>query len=51
MKQKNEDLAREVELLKQKLEELEQLAKGQGLGRIFNFKLARVAEVGEAKQT
>jgi hypothetical protein len=38
MRQRDEALAREVELLRQKLEELEQLAKGRGLGGIFNFK-------------
>ncbi|KAJ9563190.1 hypothetical protein OSB04_008350 [Centaurea solstitialis] len=34
MKQRDEDLAKEVESLKQKLQELEQLAKGKGLAVI-----------------
>lgn len=38
MRQRDEDLAKEVELLRQKLEELEQLAKGRGLGGIFNIR-------------
>lgn len=38
MRQRDEDLKREVELLKHKLEELEQLAKGRGLSSIFNYK-------------
>ncbi|CAK7350500.1 unnamed protein product [Dovyalis caffra] len=38
MRQRDEDLAKEVELLKHKLEEIEQLAKGRGLGGIFQFK-------------
>ncbi|XP_004293907.1 PREDICTED: OPA3-like protein [Fragaria vesca subsp. vesca] len=42
MKQRDEDLSREVELLRSKYEELEKLAKGQGLSGVFNFK--RVAE-------
>ncbi|XVE51405.1 hypothetical protein DITRI_Ditri02bG0037700 [Diplodiscus trichospermus] len=40
LKQRNENLATEVELLRHKLEELEQLAKQQGLGGIFKFKHA-----------
>lgn len=38
MRQRDEDLAKEMESLKQKLEELEQLAKGKGLTGVFNFK-------------
>ncbi|XP_048230252.1 OPA3-like protein isoform X2 [Ricinus communis] len=38
MRQRDEQLAKEVEILRQKLEEIEQLAKGRGLGGIFNFK-------------
>ena len=37
---RNEGLATEVELLRHKLEELEQLAKRQGLSGIFKFKYA-----------
>ncbi|KAF3943670.1 hypothetical protein CMV_029800 [Castanea mollissima] len=39
MRQRDEDIAREVELLKQKLEELEQIAKGRGLSDWNNFRL------------
>ncbi|KAL4204712.1 hypothetical protein AMTRI_Chr01g133390 [Amborella trichopoda] len=38
LKQRDEDLAKEVELLKHKIEELEHLAKGRGLAGVFNFK-------------
>ncbi|XP_072965031.1 OPA3-like protein [Typha angustifolia] len=38
MKQREEDLAKEVEMLKQKLSEIEHLAKGRGLSGILNFK-------------
>ena len=48
LKQRDEDLAREVEQLKHKLEELEQLAKGQGLSCLFNFKHAHATEDGKA---
>ncbi|KAK9284981.1 hypothetical protein L1049_024163 [Liquidambar formosana] len=51
MKQKDEDLTREVELLKHKLKELEKLTKGQGLGGIFNFRHPHVTEDGQAKPT
>ncbi|KAK9936456.1 hypothetical protein M0R45_013298 [Rubus argutus] len=44
MKKRDEDLSREVELLRSKYEELERLAKGQGLGGIFNFKRAADTE-------
>ena len=40
MKQRNENLAMEVEFLRHKLEELEQLAKQQGLSGLFKFKHA-----------
>ncbi|XAR66519.1 hypothetical protein NMG60_11012788 [Bertholletia excelsa] len=40
MRQRDEQLAREVELLKHKLEELEQLARGRGLAGVFNFRHA-----------
>ncbi|KAJ9686216.1 hypothetical protein PVL29_015222 [Vitis rotundifolia] len=48
LKQRDEDLAREVEQLKHKLEELEQLAKGRGLSGLFNFKHAHATEDGKA---
>ncbi|XP_059438437.1 OPA3-like protein [Corylus avellana] len=47
MRQRDEELAREVELLKQKLEELEQLAKGRGLGGLFNIRHTNI-ETGKA---
>ena len=49
MKQRDEDLAREVELLKQKLQEIEQLAKGRGLGGIFQLKHSAAEEGKTAK--
>lgn len=49
MKQRDEDLAREVELLKHKLQEIEQLAKGRGLGGIFQLKHSAAEEVKAAK--
>lgn len=49
MRQRDEDLAREVELLKKQLEELEQLAKGRGIAGFFNFKNAQGPENGKAK--
>ncbi|KAE7997672.1 hypothetical protein FH972_002285 [Carpinus fangiana] len=49
MRQRDEELAREVELLKQKLEELEQLAKGRGLGGLFNIRNANI-ETGKAAE-
>ncbi|XP_002525158.2 OPA3-like protein isoform X2 [Ricinus communis] len=48
MKQKDEELAREVELLKQKLEEIEELAKGRKLAGFFNFKHGHTLENGKA---
>ncbi|CAI9754904.1 unnamed protein product [Fraxinus pennsylvanica] len=44
MKQRDEDLAREVELLKHRIATLEQVAKDQGIGGIFNFKRAHNTE-------
>lgn len=41
LRQRDENLAREVELLKHKLGEIEQLAKGRGLGGIFKLKPAQ----------
>ncbi|XP_065873503.1 OPA3-like protein [Euphorbia lathyris] len=42
MKQRDEELARELEHLKLKIEELEQLAKARGLSGLFNFRHAHV---------
>ncbi|KAL3820409.1 hypothetical protein ACJIZ3_006314 [Penstemon smallii] len=44
MRQRDEDLAQEVELLKQKLAEIEQLAKGRGLSGVFNLKRSNTEE-------
>lgn len=49
MKQTDENLAREVEQLKQKIEEIEQLARGRGIVGFFNFKHAHGTEDGKAK--
>ncbi|KAI7740867.1 hypothetical protein M8C21_021967, partial [Ambrosia artemisiifolia] len=38
LRQRDEDLAKEVECLIQKIQELEQLAKGKGLAGVLNFK-------------
>ncbi|XP_043688076.1 OPA3-like protein [Telopea speciosissima] len=43
-KQKDEELAREVELLKHRLEELERLARGRGLSGLFNLKHPQTTE-------
>lgn len=51
MKQRDEDLAREVERLKQKLSELEQLANGRGLSGTLNFRHAHDSENAKAKST
>lgn len=48
MKQRDEEIAREVDVLKNKIAEIEQLAKGRGLGGIFNFKHA---DNGQVKST
>lgn len=38
MRQRSEDIAEEVEQLKHKIEELEKLARGQGLSGILTFR-------------
>lgn len=38
VKQVSEDLSKEVELLKDRLQELEQLARGRGLSGVLNFR-------------
>lgn len=38
LKQRDEELAREIELLHGRLSEIEKLAKGRGLGGIFAFR-------------
>lgn len=47
MKQRDEDLAREIELLKQKIEEIEQVAKGRGLSGILHFRHAHTSGDGK----
>ncbi|XP_078176963.1 optic atrophy 3 protein (OPA3) [Carex rostrata] len=44
LKQKEEELAREVDLLKQKLDEIENLAKARGLSGVFNLRGNRKIE-------
>ncbi|RZR83095.1 hypothetical protein BHM03_00009650 [Ensete ventricosum] len=44
MKQKEEELVREVEQLKQKLSEIERLAKGRGLSGFLNFRHGQALE-------
>ncbi|KAK4286113.1 hypothetical protein QN277_002719 [Acacia crassicarpa] len=44
IKDGNENLAREVELLKQKLKELEELARGRGLTGILNLRHTHASE-------
>ncbi|KAK3207066.1 hypothetical protein Dsin_021112 [Dipteronia sinensis] len=49
LRERDDNLAREVELLQQKLEELEQLAKARGLSGIFNFKYGNAEDAKLAK--
>lgn len=51
MKQRDEDLAREIELLKHRLEEVELLAKGRGFPSIFHFKHTHTPVDVKAKPT
>lgn len=44
LKQKEEELAREVDLLKQKLDEIENLANARGLSGVFNLRGNRKIE-------
>ncbi|KAG4982284.1 hypothetical protein AAZX31_10G064500 [Glycine max] len=50
VKQKNENLAEEVELLKHRIQELEQMARGRGLIGILNFRNGNT-EIGKAEKT
>ncbi|WVY92579.1 hypothetical protein V8G54_031667 [Vigna mungo] len=50
VRQKNENLAEEVELLKQRIQELEQMARGRGLTGILNFRQGNT-EIGKAEKT
>lgn len=45
------DMAREIEILKQKIENLEQLSKGQGLRGLFHFKHPHITEAEKAKHS
>lgn len=48
MKQRDDDIAEEIEILKQKIKELEQLAKGRGLtGLLFQFRHPHTSEEAE----
>ncbi|CAK7322570.1 unnamed protein product [Dovyalis caffra] len=51
MKQRDEELAKEIQVLKQKLDEVEQLARGRGLGGLFHFRHGHASEDGNAKPT
>ncbi|KAK2393632.1 hypothetical protein P8452_11684 [Trifolium repens] len=51
VRQKNDGLAEEIELLKHRLEELEQLARGRGLTGILNLKNIINKENGKAEKT
>lgn len=48
IKQRSEDLAREVDLLKNKLDELEHHAKGRGLAGILNLGKTHASEAGKS---
>ncbi|RDX86474.1 hypothetical protein CR513_32185, partial [Mucuna pruriens] len=50
VKQKNENLGEEVELLKQRIQELEQMARGRGLTGILNFRPGNT-EIRKAEKT
>ncbi|WMV15947.1 hypothetical protein MTR67_009332 [Solanum verrucosum] len=44
MRERDDSLSREVESLKSKIQELEQLARGRGLAGVFNFRPSQVEE-------
>ncbi|XP_059670249.1 OPA3-like protein [Cornus florida] len=50
MRQRDEELAREVVLLKQKLIELEYLARGRGLAGFFSFRRTQAEDTKPVKQ-
>ncbi|TKY71771.1 OPA3 protein [Spatholobus suberectus] len=50
VKQKNENLAEEVELLKHRIQELEQMARERGLTGILNFRHGN-SEIGKVEKT
>jgi hypothetical protein len=49
MKNRDEELAKQIQVLKQKLEEVEQLARGRGLGGSFHFRHGHATEDGNGK--
>ncbi|KAG6751178.1 hypothetical protein POTOM_045697 [Populus tomentosa] len=51
MMQRDEELAKEIQVLKQKLDEVEQLARGRGLGGFSHFKHGHATEGGNGKPT
>jgi hypothetical protein len=48
LKQREDSLAKDLEDLKRKLDELERLARGRGLSGIFNFKGVSGSDGGKA---
>jgi hypothetical protein len=51
VRQINDGLAEEIELLKHRLEELEQMARGRGLTGILNLKNIINKDNGKAEKT
>ncbi|KAK1424754.1 hypothetical protein QVD17_20092 [Tagetes erecta] len=49
LRRRDEDLAKEVECLNQKIQELEELAKGKGLAGVFNFKNIQTQHANSTK--
>ncbi|KAI3719750.1 hypothetical protein L6452_20654 [Arctium lappa] len=49
LRQRDDDLAREIEMLKYKINEIERVAKGQGLGTLFNFRKPHSVEDEQSK--
>uniref|UniRef100_A0A803QJM6 OPA3-like protein n=1 Tax=Cannabis sativa TaxID=3483 RepID=A0A803QJM6_CANSA len=49
MKKRDDNIEREIELLKQKIEEIEHLAKEKGIYGIFNLRHAHSTEDGKTK--
>ncbi|KAG7036556.1 hypothetical protein SDJN02_00175 [Cucurbita argyrosperma subsp. argyrosperma] len=51
MKQRDDDLAREIEIFKQKIEELEKLSKGRSLTGLFHFRHPHTSEAEREKHS
>ncbi|KAL0560092.1 hypothetical protein IC582_000486 [Cucumis melo] len=51
MKQRDDGIAREIEILKQKIENLEELSKGRGLTGLFHFRHPHTAEGENVKHS